>query len=471
MSQTTDTLPRPDDTLPGPEPALTPSPAPIDLTALFMVLTSGLLVGTILHHPTPNYGDNDASRWNTVYYLVEHGTYEFLPDHGTNWTRKKGKWPEEIGPLPTVDMIRIVDGQGGDHYYSSKPPLLPTCLAGVVWLIEKVTFGTADFQHHPVTITRTTLILVQVIPLLVCMWLLRQHLYRCSESPFVRAFGMAVIAFGTYLTPWAVALNNHVIAACTAMFTLHAFVRIWYDGRREWYWFALAGFFAAFTAATELPAGLLAVILFIALLVKDRRRTLTAALPAALVPLAAALCTNYLATGSLLPAYLQIHKEGGWYDYPGSFWTNPRGIDALHDPKAVYLANMLIGHHGFFLLTPVLVLCLAGLIRHLCRADAPRRGLAAFTLLLTAAVVAVYTVKTNNYGGVTQGFRWLFWLIPMWLLFLPECVQLLAGRKSTRVICYAALAVSMLSVGDALRRPWADSWADRLFHALDWVNY
>jgi len=255
------------------------------------------------------------------------------------------------------------------------------------------------------------------------------------------------------------------------MFALHAFLRIWYDGRREWYLFALTGFFAAFTAAIELPAGLLVVTLFIAMLIKDRRRTLAAALPAVIVPAFAALLTNYLATGSVLPAYLQVYTKGGWYDYPGSFWNNPRGIDALNDPKLVYLANMFVGHHGFFLLTPVLVLCLVGLVRHLCRADAPRRGLAAFTLLLTAAVAAVYTVKTNNYGGVAQGFRWLFWLIPMWLLFLPDCVQLLAGRRSTRVICYAALAISVLSVGDALHKPWGDSWADQLFHALDWVSY
>ena len=27
--------------------------------------------------------------------------------------------------------------------------------------------------------------------------------------------------------------------------------------------------------------------------------------------------------------------------------------------------------------------------------------------------------KARNYGGSTQGLRWLFWLIPMWLLCLP----------------------------------------------------
>jgi len=453
------------------KPMLTTSPAPIDLTALFMVIVGGLLVGTILQHPDPFYGANDASRWNTVYYLVEHGTYEFLPDHGRDWSRKKGALPEFIAPLPTIDMIRIVDDQGGDHYYSSKPPLLPSCLAGVVWLIEKLSFGSVDFQEHPFIVIRTTLIFVQVIPLLVCMWLLRQHLYRYSDSPFVRTFGLAVIAFGTYLTPWAVTLNNHVIAACTTLFALEAILRIWYDARREWYWFALAGFFAAFTAAIELPAGLLAVSLLVAMFAKDRRRTLTVAVPAALVPAIAGFVTNYLAVGSVLPAYLQVHKEGGWYDFPGSYWTDPRGIDALSDTKLVYLANILIGHHGFFLLTPVLALCLIGLVRQLCHKESPRRGLAAFTLLLTAAIVAVYTVKTNNYGGVTQGFRWLFWLIPMWLLFLPEGVQPFSQRRSAHVICYIALAVSMISVADALRKPWGDSWADRLFHALGWVSY
>ena len=44
------------------------------------------------------------------------------------------------------------------------------------------------------------------------------------------------------------------------------------------------------------------------------------------------------------------------------------------------------------------------------------------TLVLTVPVLAFYTwnPKARNYGGSTQGLRWLFWLIPFWLLLLPR---------------------------------------------------
>ncbi len=37
--------------------------------------------------------------------------------------------------------------------------------------------------------------------------------------------------------------------------------------------------------------------------------------------------------------------------------------------------------------------------------------------------------KARNYGGSTQGLRWLFWLIPFWLVVLPTG---LAGGQDRR---------------------------------------
>ena len=451
--------------------ALANSTARADLTFLFLVLSGGLMVGAILHQKEPIYGANDASRWDTVYYLVEHGKYEFVRDHGAWWGNAKPQLPRDIPPFATIDMIRIVDAQGRDHYYSSKPPFLPTCLAGVVLLIEKATFGAADFRLHPWFITRTTLILVQVLPLLVAFWLIRRHILRDDDPLFVRKFCLATVTLGTYLTAWAVTLNNHVIAAAACTFAAHAMIRIWYDERRQWYWFALAGFFGAFTAATELPAGLLAVAFMVLMFCKDRRRTLSAAVPAALVPAAVFICTNLLATGRILPAYTEVYKPGGWYDFPGSYWSNPTGIDALSEPKVVYVLNMLVGHHGFFSLTPVLMICLAGMIVQVSRAESTRRGQAALVLLLTAAVAGVYACTTKNYGGLCEGLRWLLWLVPLWLLFLAEPVRTLARTRAGRFLCYAALAVSAISMADALPRPWSPSWLHRIFQQLHWVSY
>ena len=39
----------------------------------------------------------------------------------------------------TIDKVRHKDKQGRWRYYSSKPPLLPTLLAGPYWVIKAVT--------------------------------------------------------------------------------------------------------------------------------------------------------------------------------------------------------------------------------------------------------------------------------------------------------------------------------------------
>ena len=457
--------------LPDLLPAARPAPTTGHLPLLFLLLTGGLMIGTILHQKEPIQGDNDGSRWDTVYYLVEHGTYEFLPNHGAWWGNPKPALPRQIPPFKTIDMIDIRDAAGHDHYYSSKPPFLPTIVAGLVLLIEKASLGHADFGVHPWFFTRTTLILVQVLPLLIAFSLIRRHALQNSDSPFVTEFCLATIALGTYLTAWATTFNNHVVAAATGMFALHALIRIWYDGRREWYWFTLAGFFAAFTAATELPAGLLAVTILGLLLAKDWRRTLIAGVPAALIPAALAIATNIIVTGRVLPAYTEVFKAGGWYDFPGSYWSQSFGIDALKEPKSIYVMHMLVGHHGFFSLTPVLIVALVGLFMNFKSRNDRRPLLAGMTLIITTIVIAVYAIKTNNYGGMCEGFRWLSWLLPMWLLLLPDGVRWLGRARAGRIFCLVALAVSLISMADALPRPWSDSWLQRLAEELHWINY
>ena len=443
-----------------------------DSLPLFMILAAGLLVGTILQFPRLEYCVNDGSRWNTVFYLVEYGTYEYLPIERPWWSGPKEEDnPWYVAPMMTIDMIGIKQADGGYRYYSSKPPLLPTILAGIVWGVQKVT-GT-QFYQHPWFIIRTTLIIAQVLPFLLMLWILGRLIQRFTACAFTRTFSIAAIAFATYLTPWSITLNNHVHGAFAVAVALLAFIRIWYDGRREWYWFALAGFFATYAAAMELPAAILTILLLAALWLKDPRRTLTIAIPLAVIPVAAFLVTNYLAIGRLMPAYADFGKLGGFYDYPGSYWNKTRGVDALFEPKYIYLFNMVLGHHGFFLLTPLFLIGLIGLGVHLRRRENSHRLLAFLTLLTTAILVSYYTYKTHNYGGSAQGFRWLFWLIPMWLLFLPTGIDRLLGWQRTfgAALCYGLLFISMISVAYALKGPWGESWAHLLFREFKWIDY
>jgi hypothetical protein len=97
------------------------------------------------------------------------------------------------------------------------------------------------------------------------------------------------------------------------------------------------------------------------------------------------------------------------------------------------------------------------------------RALAWLTMLLTIALLAFYTwnPKARNYGGSTQGLRWLFWLIPFWLVTLPPGVEGGQERRWLRGLTLAALAVSVVTVGYALRSPWSHPW---ILDAMEHLN-
>ena len=94
-------------------------------------------------------------------------------------------------------------------------------------------------------------------------------------------------------------------------------------------------------------------------------------------------------------------------------------------------------------------------------------AIAWLTIILTVAMFAFYAwnPKARNYGGSTQGLRWLFWLIPFWLVVLPPGVAAGARWRGLRWLILAALGISVLSVGYALRAPWSHPWIlDMLEH-------
>ena len=101
----------------------------------------------------------------------------------------------------------------------------------------------------------------------------------------------------------------------------------------------------------------------------------------------------------------------------------------------LYLFHMTLGHHGVFSLTPIFLFSAVGAARLLWGGSRsltvlrgggePMAAVAWLTTVLTVVVLAFYAwnPKARNYGGSTQGLRWLFWLIPFWLLMLPKGVE------------------------------------------------
>src|SRR5205085_1222428 len=157
--------------------------------------------------------------------------------------------------------------------------------------------------------------------------------------------------------------------------------------------------------------------------------------------------------------YSQTQSE--WYQYEGSHWrVNPGqpkyGIDWARkngETPAVYAVNVLVGHHGWFSLTPIWVVAgaamSAGAIRLRSDPINPQAGLPWFVapmgLALSIIVIAFYLYESNNYGGWTQGLRWLMWLTPIWLTCLLPAADWLTPRRWGRGIAYVLLALSVLS--------------------------
>lgn len=275
--------------------------------AVLIVLSAATMTGQILavrseRGETPLLSANDCSRWCTIRALVDHGTYAI---DEVSRRRVNGKLVDY--EWHTIDMVKHVDRQGRLRSYSSKPPLLATLLAGEYWLVQQVTGLRID--ERPFYVIRTMLILTNVLPMILLLTLIAAIVERLGTTDSGRVFVVAAAAFGTFLSPFAVTLNNHSPAAVATAIAIYAALPIWLDGSRRWYWYSLAGGAAAFAAANELPALALLGLLGLLLLCKRPMPTLLFGAPAALLVAAAALGANYLAHDSWRPPY--AHRGAG----------------------------------------------------------------------------------------------------------------------------------------------------------------
>lgn len=484
---------------------------------------------------------NDRSRWCTIRALGDHGTFridQIIRERAPVSGRRV--WH-------TIDRVRHRGWDGKEHDYSSKPPLLPVLLTGE-YLVIKAATG-ASFATHPDFVMRVMLLLTNGGLLAVMWFVMGRRLERWGLAPWPTAVLMAVAVFGTFLTTFAVTLNNHLPAAVGCLLAAEGLCRI-AEGDRRARWFFLSGAASAWTAANELPALSLVAASFLFLGLVSVPRTLRWFVPPVLIVAAAFFGTNWWAHGSWRPPY--AHRDDGallarferdavgpieegpledrwvrtlrgaaisvssaarfertgdvdrwsifdppsgrrwavrvgdstvslfvwddWYDYAGSYWRRPKGIDRGEPSRWVYAFNVLLGHHGLFSLTPFWLLSVIGIARSL-RAESvssrpmvsrPIAGLVLFLSLICILFFIFRPLADRNYGGMTTGFRWLFWLIPLWWLTAAPVVRDVASRRAGRWAVYAALAVSVFSATYGALNPWTQPWLYDCWKQLGW---
>ncbi|HUG92344.1 MAG TPA: hypothetical protein VML55_16010 [Planctomycetaceae bacterium] len=363
-----------------------------------------------------------------------------------------------------LDWFRVI---GPYRFYSSKPPLLSTLVAGVYAAVRLVTGWELTEESEVNRAARVVLVIVNLLPWLAALAVLAMIAERYVETGSARVLLMASAAFGTFLSTFLVTLNNHTVAAIAVVFALSPALRILVERSRRPLHFALAGFFAAFAAASELPAAAFGAALFGMLAWRSPLRALVCFVPAALVPLAAHFGTNYLATGGWKPFYAFYGTELYRYLHEGrpSYWMDPKGLDVGVDSAVEYFANCTIGHHGILSLSPIFVLTVAAWLTIFRWRRSPLWPVQWLGLGLTVLVLGFYLSRPENYnyGGNTAGLRWTFWLIPLWLVSMLPAVDEWSERPRFGWLVAALLAVSCFSAFYAIGNPWQHPWLYVLF--------
>ncbi|MFO0879633.1 MAG: hypothetical protein U0840_19990 [Gemmataceae bacterium] len=458
--------------------------------------------------PWPTFGSNDRSRWALVRSLAEQGTFVIgrrdpIVVLSSAPALLAANSPVAFAALAQAGYQARITADSGIifeegwqsvdkvlhpselQYYSTKPPLLSTLVAGEYWLLRKL-FGWSIVEDRFLVIP-VILLTTNVLGLLLYLALLARLAERFGRTDWSRYYVVAAAGFATLFTPFLITFNNHTIATTCVALAVYAVVRIREGGSGLWY--LVAGLSAGFATTNEMPALALAVGIGVYLLVVAPGRTLGLYLPTALLPLVALFALNYVELGQLRPAYAEFGTP--WYEYEGSHWrvapgTIKRGIDFVGrngEPKSVYAFHLLVGHHGWFSLMPVMVLALVGMMIGLSRKNdlpdpassvAPTSGLPLlcfFTLLLSLVVIAFYIWKSDNYGGWSNGPRWLMWLTPLWLLGLLPVLDRLAPSRVGRGVALVALALSILSMHYQNWSPWRHPWIYNWMEGRGWINY
>jgi len=422
---------------------------------LLIIATSSAMSFTQILQAPPLQSANDRSRWSTVWSLVERGTYQI----------------DEIDAAPGWGTIDKVRHEG--HFYSTKPPLQSTLVAGVYWCVKQITHW--NLTDQTAEVSRIILLLVNWLPRVLSLIVTAMLVERYARRDFGKLFVLAVASWGTLLGPFTSSLNNHTPAAICAVLAVYPLLRVFSDGDHRKRFFLLSGFFSAATFTFEIPAALLVVVFGALLLKANAKRTLTLFVPAALIPVVAFVALNCLVTGSLSPFYSSYGSEKYRYVFEGipSYWTNPQGLDRNLDSPLMYFLHCTIGHHGLLSLTPVWLLTLVGWFRWRRWPECRQRTMLLVGAGLTAVVFGFYMTRTQNYnyGGNSVALRWMLWLVPLWLIAMIPVFDAWGSCRCFQIGAPLLLAASVVSANLPGSNPWQSTWLLSLMERWKWVDY
>ncbi len=185
---------------------------------------------------------------------------------------------------------------------------------------------------------------------------------------------------------------------------------------------------------------------------------------------------------------LNIHHWDDWYDYPKSYWypDQVKGVDRGERSRIAYALHALIGHHGVLSLTPFWLVAICGCWQVLA-ARSPKQSVSMRQRIWTdkqvqlmLAIVATTVVclafyllrplQDRNYGGVSSGFRWMFWFTPLWFWLAAHGISL-AKHDWKRRLVELAIGISVFSATYPWSNPWTNPWIMQYLEYIELVHY
>ena len=180
---------------------------------------------------------------------------------------------------------------------------------------------------------------------------------------------------------------------------------------------------------------------------------------------------------------LTVHEWDNWYDFEytvngrvrQSYWRHQASrskIDQGESSRWKYALHVLIGHHGIFSLTPVWILSMIGIVLVARDPDPDMRWTAIIVAVITFVCIAFYIARPlgdRNYGGMTSGFRWMFWCAPLWLWTMLRTTEYARRKKLWRRVSFVLLGLSVMSATYPTWNPWTQPWMYQFLDYLGWL--
>jgi hypothetical protein len=363
-----------------------------------------LVIPVFPHFLSPN----EFSRWIVDAALID--------DHTLDVTAVNARFGNRIEDLARFD----------GRTYSNKAP--GVALIGLpAFAVARLITGPSRPETVRVTLTAMRW-LASTLPLVALAWLMLKGGQRFGLGDEALSWMLAIMLFATPLFAYGMMLFSHALTAF-AVFGSWLFLFTDAIGRRP----LLAGVLMGIAVLSEYTSAIVAIFFVICCAIWMRRDLLRFVI-GGLPSLAVLLLYNQLAFGNPFNVSYTYTENASYRGLARS------GFFGLHAPSLATLASQLFDpSRGLLVLSPILVLALAGF--------AARRsvGTAAFASLAGTPLLLIFVFACYPYwhGGWGVGARYLMPALPF-VVFLIGFAELSFGASVLMGMSIAAVTMTSL---------------------------